>query len=258
MIAALFITALAAVTSPSPLAPSGKWIVEYRDDMCLASRAFGPAGATVTFALKPGISIGDGSQTLFVLTAKTGAGVRRGTATITASPSGLQRQVNYVSWIPKGDKLRGYEVEANAEFITSLGDAAGLTITAGKDSFSFATGKMLPVLNALTTCNEDLLRGWGVDPAASAKTLNGVSPATWFPQDAYPAEAKRRGAQGRSVVLITVAAEGRPSACRVVVKADPDLDAATCRLATRNSRFEKAPGKTDRYAVFSVRWELDY
>ena len=145
---------------------------------------------------------------------------------------------------------------ADADMIASLRSSTLIGFAPGKESFAFAIGKMQPVLSALTACNENLLRSWGVDPAAKALALHGVSPADWFPPDSYPTDAKRRGATGRSVIAVTVSNVGRSIACRVILKADPALDAASCRLAMRNGRFEPAENKSDRYAVFAVRWEL--
>ncbi|MDB5679992.1 energy transducer TonB [Sphingomonas bacterium] len=248
--------ALAAATTPVPLAPSGKWIVDYQKDMCLVSRAFGPTDASTMLVLKPGVSMEDGGQTLYVLTPSSGGGVRRGRAVVVAQPSGQQWQIDYVSWLPKGTTLRGYEVHADQDVVAVLAQSTGVTITPGKDGFSFVTGKMQPVLNALTACNDDLFKSWGIDPAAKAVPRRGMSPGTWFSADSYPSDAKRRGAQGRSVIAVTVSADGMPSACRVVVKADPALDETSCNLAMRKGRFEKSLEKTDRYAILSVRWEL--
>lgn len=257
MMISLITMALAAGATPTPLPPSGKWVVDYQKDMCLVSRPFGPTDAYTMFAIKPAIAMEEGGQTLFVLAPKTGdMSVRRGQAVVTLLPSGRQKKFDYVSWIPKGTAFRGYELEVDPEFAGSLGDSTGLTITVGKQSFSLATGKLQPVLKALTVCNENLFQTWGVDATAKAATRHGVNPGRWFPQDSYPAEAKRRGATGRSVVVLTVSAEGRPTACRVVAKADPDLDAKTCTLAMSNGRYDPAEGKSDRYAVLAVHWEL--
>jgi TonB family protein len=250
----LFATLLAAAATQTPLAPSGKWTVDYQKDMCLVSRPFGPDAGTI-FAIKPAVSMQGGGQKLFVLAPNVGGkGVRSGQATVTLQPSGVQKKVDYVSWIPKGTEFRGYEIDADADLVTAMGEATGLGMTAGKDSFSFATGKMQPVFKALTACNENLFRSWGVDPTAKAATLG--NPARWFPADSYPSDAKRRGATGRSVVILTVSAEGKPTACHVALKADPVLDDTTCQLAMRNGRFEPAPGKSDRYAVLAVRWAM--
>ncbi|WP_205012872.1 TonB family protein [Sphingomonas panacisoli] len=249
--------ALSAATAPAPLAPAGKWVVDYQKDMCIASRAFGTTDNSTLFGIKPSISMdGDDHILFFVVPKSSGNEVRRGQAVITLQPSGQQLKIAYVSAVPKGTNVRGYEVYANAEFAAQLAQATAVSMKAGSDQLSFATGKVEPVLNALKACNESLLRSWGIDPAARASTPPGVSVAKWFPQDSYPAEAKRRGAQGRSVIVVTVSAAGRPTACRVILKADPDLDATTCRLAMRNGQFEAVEGKSDRYAVYAVRWEL--
>jgi hypothetical protein len=255
MIGLMALATAAAV--PTPLAPTGKWVVDYQKDMCLVSRSFGPANANTMFALKPAIAMEEGGQTLFVLSTNTGgSGMRHGQALVTLLPSGIQKKLEYASIVPDGAKFRGFEFDADADFVAALGEASGITIVAGKEVFSFATGKIQPVLKALTACNENLFRSWGVDPGAKALTLRGMSPARWFPADSYPVAAKQRGAQGRSVIVLTVSADGRPSACRVVVKADPDLDDQTCRSAMRNGRYETSPGKSDRYSILAVRWEL--
>jgi hypothetical protein len=201
--------------------------------------------------------MGAEGQQLFILTQQTGgAGMRAGQATITLLPSGKQTKPGFESWPTLSNKARAYEMHADADFVASLAEATGITVTFDNESFSLATGKMQPVLNALKTCNDNLIRGWGVDPAAMALPPQGVSAASWFPQNSYPAAAKRRNAQGRSVIVLTVSGEGVPTACPTVIKSDPDLDEATCRLATRNGRFEKSSSLVNRYAVLSVRWSL--
>ena len=85
----------------------------------------------------------------------------------------------------------------------------------------------------------------------------------WFPQDSYPVAARRAGAEGRVSVSVEVGANGRVTACRVTASSgNGDLDQATCRLATRNGRFEPArdangaavPSTT---ALRNVRWRLE-
>lgn len=250
-------TIFAATTAATPLMPAGKWIVDYRKDMCIASRAFGPADNSFMFGIKPSIMIGSDDQTLFFVLPKTGGNeARHGEAVITLQPSGEQKKVPYISAVPKDMDVRGYEVGSDAEFTARLAQSTVVSMKAGKDELLFATGKVEPVLKALKACNDNLLRSWGIDPTAQARTPSGVSPADWFPQDSYPTEAKQRGMQGRSVIAVTVSPAGRPTACRVILNAAPVLDATTCRLAMRNGRFEPTEGTSDRYAVYAVRWVL--
>ena len=198
MIGLMTIAFAAAATTPAPLAPSGKWVVDYQKDMCLVSRPFGPADANTILALKPAIAMEEGGETLFVLSMKIGGdGVRRGQAVVTLSPSGAAEEAQITSVGYPKEKFRGYEFEADADFVTSLRDASGISMIAGKDAFAFTTGKMQPVLEALTACNENLFRSWGVDPAARALTVRGVSPADWFPLDRLSARRQTPRRAGR-------------------------------------------------------------
>lgn len=249
-------TILATATTPTPLAPSTKWFIDYQPDMCIASRSFGPVGSSIALALKPPVAMGAEGQQLYILTQPTGGGGMSGQASMTLLPSGQRTTPDFESWPTLNNKARAYEMHVDASFMASMAEATGISLTLGEDTYLLATGKMRPVLDALKTCNDKLFRSWGVDPAAMAIPPPGVSPASWFPQNSYPAAAKRRGAQGRTVIVLTVSSDGAPTACRVVIKAEADLDEATCRLATRRGRFEKSSGTADRYAVLAVRWSL--
>lgn len=106
-----------------------------------------------------------------------------------------------------------------------------------------------------------------VAPTPPANLSRGLQPrgnqGDWFPQDSYPAAARRAGAEGRVGVSVEVGANGRVTGCRVVTTSgNEDLDNATCRLATRNGRFtpalnaagEAVPGTL---TLRPVRWKLE-
>ena len=84
----------------------------------------------------------------------------------------------------------------------------------------------------------------------------------WFPSDSYPAAAQRANAEGLVSVRVTVGANGRVSDCAVTSSSgNADLDAATCRLAKRNGRFEPARDAEGQAVPSSVtlrnvRWRL--
>ena len=87
------------------------------------------------------------------------------------------------------------------------------------------------------------------------------NPGTWFGADAYPPEAIRAGAEGRTVVRVTVDEHGTPSQCYVAISAGhAALDTATCNLAMSRGRF--TPGRDARGHALSstyllpVRWVL--
>lgn len=68
------------------------------------------------------------------------------------------------------------------------------------------------------------------------------NPASWVTNDDYPAAALRSEEQGRTRFSLTVAADGRPSACTVTSSSGSStLDNAACRLLMRRAKF--VPGK---------------
>jgi len=85
----------------------------------------------------------------------------------------------------------------------------------------------------------------------------------WFPQDSYPAAARRASAEGRVSVRVNVGANGRVTACSVTSSSgNSDLDDTTCRLATRNGRFNPAKDPSGQaidstFTVRNVVWRLE-
>jgi TonB family protein len=247
------LAALAAQTASLP--PSGKWIVDYRPDMCVAQRSFGPAAAATVFGFEPAVAMDSGGAKLLILAPDSrDGGVRRGHAAVALQPSGETQTLDYVSWSLKSAVgHRALEVSVDKAFMTKLGNATGLSVVAGMDSFALATGPLQAILSAMKTCNDDLMRSWGVDPTATATPIG--NPGGWFTDDDYPAAAKRAGASGRVVIVLTTDPSGHAKACRVVSSSkDAVLDQATCALATRRGRFQPRTG--DGFSVLSVRWDL--
>lgn len=245
---------LAVAIANTALAPSGKWTVDYRPDMCLASRPFGTGDVPLLFGFESAIAMQAGGATLLLVAPDArGGGVRRGSATIRLEPSGRKVTLDYLSWVTKGNLQRGYEISVGGDFMTELSRSTAMSITVGKDSFALAMGKVQPVLDAMKTCNDNLMRSWGVDPKAQAEPVG--NPGRWFVADDYPAGAKSRGAQGRVTVMVTVNPAGRVDACRVVASSnDPDLDSTTCDVVRKHGRF--SPKGNPSFATYSIRWSL--
>lgn len=84
----------------------------------------------------------------------------------------------------------------------------------------------------------------------------------WFPSDSYPSAARRASAEGLVSVRVGVGANGRVTDCAVTASSgNADLDGATCRLATRNGRFEPARDAAGEKVpsivnLRNVRWRL--
>ncbi|MBS0479525.1 MAG: hypothetical protein JSR79_09515, partial [Proteobacteria bacterium] len=174
--------AIAATTVP--LTPSGKWVVDYQPHNCIASRTFGVSPADVGLALTPMFSLTADKRTFLVLApAKGGRGPIVGNAKMTFLPSRRETQVSLFSWVSGTRRL--YELGVTDD--ASLSEAArstGITIATGQQVFSFATGNLAPVLDALTECTGKLLVSWGVDPSTLVKDR--PERQQWFPPEEYP------------------------------------------------------------------------
>ena len=75
------------------------------------------------------------------------------------------------------------------------------------------------------------------------------NPASWFSNDSYPVEARKRGQSGRVGIALTINASGQPVACDVVSSSGyAELDQGTCDLAMERGRFA-APRDANNVAV---------
>lgn len=78
--------------------------------------------------------------------------------------------------------------------------------------------------------------------------------ATYISWRDYPLEAIRRRQQGRVEFELTVAPDGRPSACRILASSGSAwLDEATCRIMRQRPRFTPARGAAGEPTADIVR-----
>lgn len=87
------------------------------------------------------------------------------------------------------------------------------------------------------------------------------SVASLFTVYDYPEAALEELEQGALIVELSVSAEGRAAACRIVESSDSvSIDAATCRILTRRARFRPARDAAGRPIADrvqqKVRWEI--
>ena len=96
-------------------------------------------------------------------------------------------------------------------------------------------------------------------PALNAEPIG--NPASWFSQDDYPVEARRRDEEGRVMLRLKIDPHGIARACAIVSSSGSViLDDATCDLAMRRSRFVAARDVEGKAVWGSwtsgIRWQL--
>ena len=87
------------------------------------------------------------------------------------------------------------------------------------------------------------------------------NPASWFSDDDYPAEARRRNEQGRVQIRLKIDPLGVVRGCSIISSSGSvALDDATCTLAKRRARFVPARDADGRPVwgswTSAIRWQL--
>ncbi|MDB5705914.1 MAG: hypothetical protein JWN66_3030 [Sphingomonas bacterium] len=248
-----------AGTETVPLTPSSKWVVDYQKEGCLLTRDFGPVEAPISLGFEPSMAR-DGGRLVLILPDKGEGGRRDGMAHLVLQPSGKKLSASFYS-MPIRNVRRGVMIWLEAADLASLTDAVTINLDVGEAALvALQTGGMTGALRAIRACQDDLIKGWGVDPAARLPESDMPNPAIMFGNDAYPASAIRAGAQGRTVALIMIDKDGGPAACHTVVSAGNEaLDKAACSVAMRKAHFPRAERDTKlplRWVLLPVRWVL--
>ena len=253
--------ALAAVTTAAPLAPTGKWGIDYAEDMCVLSRSYGEGTNRIAVALRP---YPMGTETEVVLiTPGSGYSVSTGRAELTLLPTARTVQGTYVRYpVPKRsgrlarltlgqDALKG--IETSDAVVIRLGP---------KETYTLAIPGITAGMGALETCQADLLKTWGLDPAERAQVVTAPTgnPGALFGADSYPAEALQAGEQGRAIAIAVIDPKGAVATCTIAATSGSlILDGATCR-ALKRGRFSPGLDKDGKpitaHLIVPVRWSL--
>ncbi|MEG3176328.1 energy transducer TonB [Sphingomonas sp. RB3P16] len=263
-IAALLVTAQPVPTQTAPLAPTGKWTVDYADAACILSRDYGTADARTTLGVNPS-PLGSGLELITVTPGATTTRYRPTKGTLTLQPSG--RTID--------SEISRYQIKARNQTVTTLraeGDAAteilrssSLSITSANGSqTAFAMPGMKSAAGALRACQDDLLRQWKIDPAERdlpPLSTGATSPAQWITNDDYPTNSLDASEQGATTIAWTIKTDGKVADCRVVNSSGSKaLDEASCSAITRRGRYAPPLG-TDgkpqvRHGIRKIVWLL--
>lgn len=249
--------------SSAPIEPSGKWVVAYEEGMCVLSRRYGSASEVIDIGFRP-VPFVDTMQ-MVLIAQKGGGGPRYGKASI-AFDGATSNEVPYGSYSLGTPARRVTTINTSGDVLNTMPGATTLAVTMGDATTRFALRSAGAAIKALNTCQDELVRRWGLDPAilhaeSSHATLAGNEPARWFGPESYPEGALKIGAQGRTVAVLVVDVTGKATSCRVVESAgNGELDGTTCHIAMRRAAFTPARDAGGRsiasWYILPVRWIL--
>jgi hypothetical protein len=144
----------------------------------------------------------------------------------------------------------------------------GLTIWFSRSrSVHLQLGSMARPMATMRTCLDSLQRHWGYDPAIMATLSRPVSPSSnpgnWLASIDYPEKALSKGQIGVVQFRLDVDEAGKPSACRILARTDPeDFATVSCHALMRRARFKPAldaSGKAVKaYYISKIRFMIPY
>lgn len=279
--ASAFAAAIAAsVQTPpaAPLTPTEKWVVNFADAQCLATRNYGSRAEPLMLGLKapplgdvlqivivrpgtadpdqvPGMVIVDGRPPIRTTLFQYGVASTKRKALLVNIPRSEIEPLRSATRIQvrvsdPGEQIRASRLKKGATHI----------------DLSFALTQMAPLLKTMDDCVGDLQQVWKVTPESTAipggqmqgptGSLSGV-----FTSDDYPAEALLGNQTGSVRFALLVDESGRIADCTIVETSGvAALDAQSCAIARDRARFtpgRDAAGKPSKGAFLQrVTWKI--
>jgi TonB family protein len=252
---------LTAQTAPAPapvtpqFATAGQWVVDYSLTGCVLQRSFSDGKETISFGIVP--LTGSESVSIALISSSPTRFRRSGKAALTPTPTGTATKGDFFSMINKGKALA--YVRASRSDIAAWTGAARLTVAAGGMPATLPMPGLRKALAAMATCETDLIKSWGFDPAEAVTPPQPIDPQRWITDEDYPRMALMRGLGGQTDFRVTVSPEGKPLECFIVLSSlAPELDDKACSRIMARSKFVPARDKAGNpvRGLYSnqVRW----
>jgi hypothetical protein len=266
---------LMAAVQPIRLQPSTAWNVDYAENSCRLSRAFGDAKEAIILSLE---SEAPGQADMFVLgkSLKSDSDKVPGKflpvqgkpmeGHIAQSAYGTAVLWSRVRFLPddviekyeKGDKETAYrpgvrpppidlaeKAETEARHLDFAAKVTELEVDARSGHpLILETGSLGAPIKAFDKCSRDSLRDWGVDPDVEDKIVRrpwSPNMSDWFTANDYPPAMTVRGQQSDVKVRLLLDATGRVTKCTSLSHfKEKSFDQVVCDKFMKRARFEPA------------------
>lgn len=265
MLAAILVLAAFSQATAAPplwLEPADKWTVDYAENMCTLSRAYGTKEKSFILGLKPSPM----SDSLQLVLISPGQGRPAYVKTMVAVNGATPIESSALAFTAPKAPLRVVLIDLKRSDLEPLAKSGKLSITVGKAAaVNLSVIRFDLALKGLEACEKDLLKHWGmseeVQASIAAKPLPLKNLASYVDADDYPRAAILSSEQGLSGIRFMVGLDGTPRDCHVVEKSGSELlDQTTCRVVLTRSRFSPAldrAGKPVESLYFTrIRWVL--
>ncbi len=249
--------------SAAPLQPTSKWVVDFAESQCIASRSYGSDDKPLTLVLKPTV-LGE-VMTLAIVREGRLSAVEQYEVAITLD-DGSPIKSSLLAFSPKGQKRRVEMINLPLETMARVRRSSSLSVAgAGITPQNFALQGMAAATKTLDVCLADLQKHWNVGGAASSGLKEGARAkkplGSHFDSSDYPQVAARGRQTGVVAFALLIDEKGELADCTVVQTSGVAmLDSQSCAIINERASFVAAvgaDGKPARSALMQrVRWEL--
>ena len=252
---AAFLAAPAAA-APELRPPTGKWVIDYAEHQCTASRAFGTANKPLHFVIKPSPG-GEVTKIALIENGPRFEGFQEDATIELEGPQKLR-----TTQLAYGLSKKHFRL-INLDNVQTAALGRSSSIRWGNDALDL--GPMAQVMKVLEDCRRDLRRYWNIGPELSGKLTSGPKPerplVSYFSSDDYPSQALSRNQQGTTAFVLLIDEKGLIRDCMVEKTSGiATLDIMACLVIVKRAKFSPAldaGGKPTRDAYFQrIKWMM--
>lgn len=272
-----------AANEPSISLPKlSKWQMNYGDDTCQLAARFGSAEDSVILELRreqPGDSID-----LQLYGKRLKFKEFRVPVELTFGLNGVPQVRDGASMIVDGPnklplvRLTGLRIDGSFDqkhpdvSMPAIASAREAEITSiafklpSAKRYRLETGSMGAPLAAMRVCTDDLIKGWGYDPAIQStlvrQAIPANSPTTWVSTSDIPSKLAVMH-YGLIRFRLDIDPAGNPAGCKVLYRTNPDeFSDLSCKLLLKRARFKPAldaQGKPVKsFYINSIQWMVPH
>jgi TonB family protein len=254
--------AIGAMGAAEPRRPTGRWVLDYDDAQCVASRNYGTDDSPLFLALKPSPT----GSVMRVMLIRNG-----GPSDAEQRPASIRfddKAAISVNALSYGDaKAKRLLASINLQMETFAANRAASTIEIRGSRFNerLAVGGLAGVIAEFDNCLANLRQVWNVGapysgritrPAQSRRPLRDL-----FLSGSYPQQAMMEGNTGRVGLALLIDEAGKVRDCMIEETSGyATLDTMSCYTITTHARFEPAvgaDGKPVKSASFHrINWRI--